>query len=115
MLSSCLSVCVYMHLYIHVCSGRGIPYCLHFLLIADLHIYFLMIQVHTDGTKIRRSVSKPLAEMGKEHQDSMKLRFVYAVSFLCCLMFIKQLCAEHFVFIIFCHFGTLYPIISCFI
>jgi len=48
-------------------------------------LYFLMLQVHADGTKIRRSVSKPLAEMSKEHQDSLKLRFVYAVSFFAVL------------------------------
>jgi len=43
---------------------------------------FLLVQVHTDGTKIRRSVSKPLAEFSKEQQDVLKLRFIYAVSFL---------------------------------
>jgi len=44
-----------------------------------------MIQVHADGKKIRRSVSKPLAEMSKEQQESLKLRFIYAVSILLCL------------------------------
>jgi len=38
------------------------------------------MQVHADGTKIRRSVSKPLPELSKEQQDSLKLRFIYAVS-----------------------------------
>jgi len=39
-----------------------------------------MIQVHADGTKIRRSVSKPLPELSKEQQDTLKYRFIYAVS-----------------------------------
>jgi len=35
--------------------------------------------VHADGKKIRRSVAKPLPELSKEQQDTLKLRFVYAV------------------------------------
>ena len=54
-----------------------------------MRLYFVLIQVHADGTKIRRSVSKPLAEMSKEHQDSLKMRFIYAVSFLQCLSVTK--------------------------
>ena len=51
--------------------------------------YFLMIQVHADGTKIRRSVAKPLPELSKQHQDSLKLRFVYAVSTLWCFPLVE--------------------------
>ena len=36
--------------------------------------------MHADGTKIRRCVSKPLPELSKEQQDTLKLRFIYAVS-----------------------------------
>jgi len=43
----------------------------------------MIIQVHADGTKIRRSVSKPVPEFSKGQQDSLKSRFVYAVSVNC--------------------------------
>ena len=51
------------------------------------------MQVHADGKKIRRSVSKPLPEFSKEQQDSLKLRFIYAVSVV--------LCTQHFALCLF--------------
>ena len=49
-----------------------------------------MTQVHADGTKIRRSVSKPLTELSKEQQDSLKFRFIYAVSASLCIVSEQQ-------------------------